>query len=130
LSITSKNIRLLLDSDRTDDEKINKIASWAIDYPANFLAGINAKSLGKKRVRQLENLALIMADSNDEDERAVGEYLNRTLAQSKEAQKQAKLEAWKLANLHIDRADRAMRAGNLKKSDEEFGLAVRYLSEA
>lgn len=77
MAISSVDIKGLLDDKEiSESEKISKLAAWMLRDPGNFFRAVSERSLGKVRLRTLENLALKMTLQTGVEEASIpGRFL-------------------------------------------------------
>ena len=95
MSITSDEIKELLDSNASKRETITILTNWMLVYPGEFWPAISYRMLGKKRMSELERFGLLAARSENKLEKLCGEYLIAML----NAKAIRHGEVWQKANL-------------------------------
>jgi hypothetical protein len=79
---TSQNIRDLIDhgSYYLSIEAIqSRIALWMLSEAGIFWPAITKRTLGKKRLSELNRISMLMTDSQDKKVKLCGEYLHQIL---------------------------------------------------
>jgi hypothetical protein len=80
MSVTSKEIRALIDSPMPPEAKEKKLAYWMLSEPVRFWSSITSRMLGAKRLQRLSEVASIMEKSPNQTIGTCGNYLWRVLA--------------------------------------------------
>jgi len=91
MSITSKEIRTLIDSSISAGEKEFQFSYWMLFEPGRFWPAISKRMLGDRRLQRLGEISLLMARSSDDKINMCGKYLWLVLA----AIRQGESKEWK-----------------------------------
>lgn len=91
MSVTSKEIKTLIDASTSGEEKELQFTYWMLFEPGRFWPAISKRMLGDRRLQRLGEISLLMARSSDKKTNMCGIYLWAVLR----AIQQSESDEWK-----------------------------------